>query len=204
MNKTIKEITKEEKIKEKRDNNEYIRRQMYLNERRMSKLTFDRNVGLYAHHMDEYFDLLPLLDTPKREEILERLKVLSKKLEELKDYDGVKEYSDLRLQNILLKFKLSDYYKTINLSFRNKINLINSLNIYVDQNDYLKHITDLDNIKILKEECDTIIKPKYDLTSKRDLRHFYNKLSFKYLESLSEDYNFELENKELGKVRILK
>ena len=49
-----------------------------------------------------------------------------------------------------------------------------------------------------------LISPIYNMDSFRDFRHFYNKTSFHYLESLCEDYSFDINNKNLGKIKVRK
>ena len=202
MNITIKAIADNQKIKEKKEKKDEMLKQIYLNERKMSKLTFDRNIGLYAYYMDEYLCLLSKLETYEREKVLNKLKEITLKLDKLKDYPGVQEYNNLRLQNLMFKFKISDYYKTVQKDFRFMISLLPS-NVYVKEEENIKHIVNSNKVK-RKEDGDIVISSQYDINSKRDLRHFYNKVSFKYLESLSEDYSFDLEGKNLGKIKRLK
>ena len=56
---------------------------------------------------------------------------------------------------------------------------------------------------MLLDDANTVIMPNKELKSRKKARHFYNKTSFKYLEALINDSNYSLEEKNLGKVKIL-
>ena len=82
-------------------------------------------------------------------------------------------------------------------------------NIYVYQEDnhdpLFRHIIVPDRIVTASfTEDGMAIFPLYILDSNREFRHFYNKTSFKYLEELSIDRSYNLENKRFGKVIIKK
>ena len=163
----------------------------------MSRLTFDRSVGLYALNYDRY---LNSLYNDYEYEIDQIDFDIMRTLERL---DGVKEYIKLRGENQHLNHLIEDYFRKVNIDFRqNYFEGLKLPNIYVKSSEGFTHIIDSnDNIEG-RRDSETLIYPLYDISSKRDLRHFYNKLSFHYLESLVDDLDYSLENKKLGKILI--
>lgn len=176
---------------------EYYRNKIFDNNCKMSRLTFDRSVGLYALNYDRY---LNSLYNDYEDEIDQIDFDIMRTLERL---DGVKEYIKLRGENQHLKHLIEDYFRKVNIDFRqNYFEGLKLPNIYVKSSEGFTHIIDSnDNIEG-RRDSETLIYPLYDISSKRDLRHFYNKLSFHYLESLVDDLDYSLENKKLGKILI--
>ena len=198
MNNDIKQIVEELRVKEKKqeyiDNNE----RMFQLDRHMAKLTFDREVGLYALTYDRYSD------KTKSTEELEKLKL---ELESLERLESVAYYKAIRREYDRLNNKRDEYFKCVNIDLRRELSRLELPNIYTLQSEYDfdKHIIDKSPLTNEYSKRNIIIvSPIYNMKSIRDFRHFYNKTSFKYLECLSEDYSFELENKKIGKVLIRK
>ncbi len=205
MDNNIKEIVDNLKIKESKKQLYNDRKLLFLINREISLLTTDIIVGKYAQGFDEYIRLLSLsLDNNDNKNSSE-LKELLSKLKELEKYSIVQEYIDLNMENISIKNNLNNYYKKVNIDLRNKLIKYGIPNIYVNcgQNNYINIV---DSNKKLNNSNDNyyIVDYLYNINSNRDGRHFYNKLSFHYLEQLCNDYTYDLNNKSLGKVLVKK
>ena len=213
MDNEIREIVERLKIKEYKEGYLNNQERLFKLERLMSTMTFDREVGLYAFYMDEINYLIKeLVDSEPsiREKICEKINTIEIKANELEKKSKVQDYIMLRKQyfNILFNNKYYDnYFKLINITLREELSKLKKNDIYIAQSkyDYDKNIIDSSSLTFNKIEKGTIlIEPVYDMNSNREFRHFYNKTSFKYLEGLTEDYSFDLEGKNLGKVKIRK
>ena len=196
MDSNIKEIVELCGVREKKEKLIKDRQRMFELDRLMSKATFDRNAGMYAFTLDKYYDLEQNEKENKKE--LERL---ASNLFDLEKLDVVLQYKKLREEYEILGYFQDDYYKCVNIDLRTALQEYKDPFIYVYQKDKFKNI-------ISKEEYSdvvgSVIYPFYDMKSMRNFRHLYNKLSFKYLEELSQDYSFDLEGKKLGKMMIKK
>ncbi len=213
MDNEIREIVERLKIKEYKEGYLNNQERLFKLERLMSTMTFDREVGLYAFYMDEINYLIKeLVDSEPsiREKICEKINALEIKANELGKKSKVQDYIMLRKQYFNISFNnkyYDNYFKLINITLREELSKLKKNDIYIAQSkyDYDKNIIDLSSLTFDKLEKGTIlIEPVYDMESFRDFRHFYNKTSFKYLEGLTEDYSFDLEGKNLGKVKIRK
>ena len=205
MNESIKRISKESNIEDKKWKLLNDRKKFYQNEREMSKLVLDYNIGKFAHELDEYYYYLWKFDADRsNQELLKKLDEIFTRVKKLEKAPGVSHYEDIRMDNARIKICLDDYYKTINILFRYKLCSIDLPSIYVYNGEVFKHIIDKSDNREKVEDKSVIIYPICEAPSKRDLRHFYNKTSYKYLEGISNDYSFDLEGKNLGKIRILK
>ena len=202
----IKNIVKSLNIEEKKKELLISRKKLFNLKVQMSKLTFDRTVGLYGYYLDEMMYLILKSKNSSNTDIFNKIKKLETKAKELEIYDSVKEYGALR-DEYFKTLDDSDYYKTINIDLREKLSELEIPNIYIEQSkyDYDKNII---SKKALNEEYNKreiyLISPIYSIDSFRDFRHFYNKTSFHYLESLCEDYSFDINNKNLGKIKVRK
>ena len=144
----------------------------------ISDLSINNNVAKYIYYSDyENYDECSLLeDDPK-----------------------VQEYLVLKEELDSLKHETIDYYKNIQINLKDSLE-DEDIDIYVYNGKVNRNII---NKEQLSNNAGTIIYPVKELNSKRKLRHFYNKKSFKYLEELTKDNNYSLDNKNLGRVKIL-
>lgn len=206
MNNDIKRVVDFCNIDEKRNKLQESRQIIFNNERQMSHLTFNRTVGLYAYNLDKYLSLLELyyieLDENKKEKYKKELDELLLKLESLENNENVKKYIDLRLENESLRKCVDDYCKSINIRLRNRLMDLDVPEIYVKSgNAHYTHIIMNDEIIRDEKSSEIVIYPYYELSSNRDYRHFYNRISFHYLEELSKDCEFSVREKSLGKIK---
>ena len=183
MNKDVYDISNYLRIQEKKKELLEAKERIFKIGRLKSEIRFHLNTN-FNNYMDkeqERIDFLSTLRTLKEE-----------------------EYDLLGIEYDYLVSNLNDYFKTINIDFRKELSNLDLPLIYVEQShfDFDKHIIDESPLKCENENSSILITPVYDMNSIRNYRHFYNKISFKYLELLSEDYDFSLENKNLGKVLI--
>lgn len=198
-------------IDELRKEHEYIKERMFQLERKMAEMTFNREVGLYAYNLERYNYLLQLLNKlpiEKQYKIKKELLLLENYFIVSRRNYNIIRYKTLRSEYNELKNNLGNYYKAINIDLRNELKDKNLPNIYVYQENnnisLFKHIIIPDKEFESNYIDNVVIYPVYNLDSNREYRHFYNKTSFKYLEELSKDYSYELDNKDLGKVKIKK
>lgn len=197
-------------IDEKRKEHAEIKARLFQLERGMAQMVLDRQVGLYAVKLARYEYLKELLATLPANDLDKAKKEKSDLESELfqarRNYSFVR-YHALRSEYNELKKHLSDYYTAVNTDFRNELKDKNLPNIYVFQgNDKPgRHIIIPDRVtECMEIGGNTIIYPYYELYSNREYRHFYNKTSFKYLEQLSQDCMYAVDNKNLGKIKIKK
>lgn len=215
MNSDIKYCVEKCQINEKRINHEYAKNKMFLLDRQMAKMKFDRRIGLYAFKLDRYEYLIEKLSTlPNSKQEIIKLEIAKLRYEimTMENNDAIMEYKLLREEYKRLKASLSDYPKSINIDLRNEIKHIELPNIYIyteEKEMSMYHHIILDNryaliISELRKGKNIIIYPPYQIHSNREYRHFYNKTSFKYLEELSKDYTFDIKSKQLNKIKIKK
>ena len=213
MNRKIKEIVQMHNIEDLRE--EYImdKEFVYKLERKLARLSFNHKVGKYVNMRDRYDDLIMKMETAKgkrKDYYRNEIQALGIELKKLRDGNqDIEDYLDIERDYVSLKETLGEYHRVINEDFRNEFNSYEAPNIFIYQgtiaNLEVAHNIILPEIKEVYEETrDIIIYPPYELTSNREYRHFYNKVSFKYLEALTSDYSFDLENKKIGKVRVKK
>ena len=209
MNKEIKSIVESLEIQKMKMELLDNKKRIFQIGREMSKLTFDREVGLYAFYTDEMDYLIKQISgatSEEREKIFKKLKEIDAKASQLLSNPKVIEYGKLRDEYYNLLFN-NDYFVTVNIELREELsNKMELPPIYVEQShfDYDKHIIDKTPLipHFIDENKSTFVEATYDLKSFRNYRHFYNKVSFKYLEELCRDYSFDLEGKKLGRVQI--
>ena len=171
--------------------------------RKMQELALDYQVGNYAHNLDEMGFIIEELqninDGKKKNMLKQKLFLLDLKNKKIESNDKIQKYLSLRNQYYYLLSQNHDYFKAIQIDFNNSLQQMDIPDIYVYQGmDVLpKHI-----IKKQQESKDAQIYPFYDLESKRDFRHFYNQVHYRYLESLINTNTFDLDKNNLGKVKI--
>ena len=193
MEQKIKNIVEACGIDEKRTALANNKIKLFKLERMMAEATFNRNVGLYAAKIDQLVWIMENGDYDYK--LHEEIRLMETD-EEILAYKRLQtEFHDLMTQK-------GEYEKAVNIDLRLALTDIIIPNIYIEQKDNFKNILN-PNITELNEES-IIISPVYEVESNRLYRHFYNKTSFHYLEELSKDYNYELEKKNIGKVKIKK
>ena len=193
MNK-IEEIVNLYNLKEKRERITSNRREITHLKKEMSDLKIDRDVAIYAAALEKMSYC---------EEMLGYLALTIS----LSAKPNVKKYSQLRKQVIELEQQIAEYYRSVQIALRNRLMYSDAPDIYVYYGIYnneviTKNIVSPELAKL--SEDNTTIFPYEEITSKRKLRHFYNKKSFKYLEEVSKDNSLSLEGKDLGKVKVLR
>ena len=162
---------------------------------KISDLKIHRNVAIYAYFMDKI-----LIE----EEIHSYLDIAKK----LKDDENVQKYIKLKKQLDSLEQEKIDYYKEIQTKLKDQINRKKEATAFVyygrDEDNHI--ITrDITSSQLSLLDLDEqVILPFKELESKRKIRHFYNRVSFKYLEELTKDNDFSLNNKNLGRVKVKK
>lgn len=211
MEKNVKEIVDYLDIPEKRKKVELNRQEILKCDVAMSNMAVDdRKVAMYAHDLDRIHFLLNEGNSANLEEI-KRIREEMTKLEKCKP---VREYIFVRSYKDSLMDQISEYYKTIQKDFRDELISQKLPEIYVSQgivsfNPELKLAKHIiipgTTIATYEDNFETTIYPESKpITSAREARHFYNRVSFRYLEQLTEDYSYDLEGKDLGKIKVLK
>ncbi len=189
----------------KRENERRILDIKYL----MSELSVEHHiVSRYAYLLNnnEYYSKKKELTPEEEKEFYEgQVEMLL-----LENDLNVQIYNALREEILQCEKECKDYYKTINVDFREQLHTIDVPEIYVYQgvsksDNKLKlsrHIMLGDVEESYYDTPNIVIYPIYDKRSNRATRHFYNDVSFKYLEQLSQDLDFNPKVKKLGRVNI--
>ena len=170
----------------------------------MSQLTFDIEVAKYAALLDdsEYYSAFIKRGkgTDKQlREAHEYLKIVNARIGITKLTSKKADYLRYRQEYQKLT-RRHPYYWTLQRSFRVGLMNIGTPAIFVEQKEQDINIV---NPNEVRESTATVVTPPYDMDSTRDYRHFYNRTSFRYLDSLVEDPTYELEGKNIGKVKVL-
>lgn len=158
-----------------------------------SDLKINRNVAIYEYAMQKVV---------LGEEIHSYLSVADK----LRDDPNVQKYREIIIKIYWLERQAVEYYRGIQIALRNRLAFFEEPDIYVyygtfDDKQLTRNIIS-DDLMLL-DDANTVVMPNKELKSRKKARHFYNKTSFKYLEALINDNNYSLEEKNLGKVKIL-
>jgi len=169
----------------------------------MSKLTFYKPVAMYARNLD-------ILEHETDDMVVKNTRLQNVIL--LKTEPNVETYESLRQDLIRLQGLSNEYYKSLQIDLRDSLLDYKLPDIYVyqgllqDKGDMklCRHIIIPGTYQTYEDESEvgTVIYPFKEKESNRKLRHFYDKVSFKYLEGISTDLSYDLEGKRLGKVRI--
>ena len=203
MEKDIKSIVDKLDILYLKKRWEDAQKEIFNLKRDMSLLTLDYSVGTYAHQLDEMNDIIQEIEISKNQKkqqlLKQRLILLSYKNKSMESNEKIQKYLSLRNKYYYLLTQNHDYYKAINIEFATALKKIDIPDIYVYQGEdnLSKHI-----IHGQMNSKDAQIYPYYELNSKRDYRHFYNQVRFRYLEGLTTSYSFDLNDNKLGKVKI--
>ena len=190
---TIEGIIKDNKILEKKEKILKNKQEITRLKKQMSDLTINRNVAIYAYAVQK---------VNLSEEVHSYMEIMKQVSED----PIVQEYKKLQKELMKLEEEIADYYYFIQINLREKLEKLENPNIYtyygfLDDDPVIRNIIDAEIIDY--DEDNTIIMPEKEFKSNRKIRHFYNKISFKYLEALAKDNSFEVEGKDLGKVKVL-
>lgn len=192
MNK-IEETVELYNLKEKGEKLKKSRAEIIHLKKLASDLKINRNVAIYEYAMQKVV---------LGEEIHSYLSVADK----LRDDPNVQKYREIIIKIYWLERQAVEYYRGIQIALRNRLAFFEEPDIYVyygtfDDKQLTRNIIS-DDLMLL-DDANTVIMPNKELKSRKKARHFYNKTSFKYLEALINDNNYSLEEKNLGKVKIL-
>ncbi len=210
MNRKLEKIVSDFQLNQKREDYFDDKNKIFKDKCAMSQLTMNREVGQYAFNLDEYFYYINLLKKNKSEKIYKKLDELYFKIRSVENEKDILEYRNLRDEIKSLDEECKKLFKLINIDLREKLIYNEIPCIFVYQGclgDNIKYSRNILNPKLIcgyTEDFDTVIYPEYELKSNRELRHFYNRVSFKYLDEITRDFSYDLDGKELGKVRIIK
>ena len=192
MNK-IEETVELYNLKEKGEKLKKSRAEIIHLKKLASDLKINRNVAIYEYAMQKVV---------LGEEIHSYLSVADK----LRDDPNVQKYREIIIKIYWLERQAVEYYRGIQIALRNRLAFFEEPDIYVyygtfDDKQLTRNIIS-DDLMLL-DDANTVIMPNKELKSRKKARHFYNKTSFKYLEAFINDNNYSLEEKNLGKVKIL-
>lgn len=207
MKKTVSDIIFECGIDEKRKRLEENQHIMLSLKKSMSDLTFFLPVARYAYLLDydQYYRSKKDLTDEEMDKYLDG-KV---QMEALEGNVDVMLYKELLREYHEKERECREYFQTINIDFRKGLKEVSLPNIFVfvgniPNSDFKlsRHIISGNVHEAYIETPNTVIYPQKDFSSRRKARHFYNTVSFKYLEQLSQDEDFDCKIKRLGRVDI--
>ena len=135
---------------------------------------------------------------------------LEAELPVLEQDKNVLGYKILREEYARLERQNQEYYQAVNKDFPEALRETDLPNIFVYQGmidragkvKLARHIILSDCCEAFTDTSDTIIYPTYEIRSKRNERKFYNPIRWRYLEQLSQDYDFDVKVKKLGNIEI--
>lgn len=213
----IREIVNDLGIKDKKYQQEENLRKIREIKALLSEMSFKINVAKYLYDLDHIKYIEENINSLSNEEriIKEReLSLLRHDIRRLKNNRDVIDCEKLLNELHRLEYECNDYYRAIQIDFRRELLEQPLPDIYLYQGDIAvnpkykiaSHIIIPGIVQMYTEPelKETMIYPANEIRSRRKLRSFYNKTSFRYLEQLSEDYDYSLESKDLGKVKIYK
>ena len=206
--KSIERVVLECDIAKKRERMIQNQKDMLMVKNMMSHLTLHKNVAQYAYCLDydDYYRKKKEL-TPEEEKKCYEGRI---QMALLVDDPHVTVYRELKDEYDRMERECREYYQTIQIPFREALKDTDLPNIFVyqgmlDRKSKLKlsrHIILGELHEAYKSTPSIVIYPVKDLYSKREFRHFYNHVSFKYLEQMSQDYRSDVKTKKLGKVIV--
>lgn len=210
----IKQIIENLDIDGKREQVKQNKREMLNLKTQMSNLTFHLNVAKYANSIDviklKYKDFRKAPEDKKQQLLLE-LEKLRNEQKALETDPYVQEYQRLLYKYNSLDREKHEFYRLINEALRTELLDLDLPEVYIhqgtlnDSTDYqlYRHLIAPGTFVYSDESPDCAIYPAKKVTSNRRSRHYYNKISYKYLDQLSRDHTFDLQPKKLGKIRIV-
>lgn len=212
----IRSIVNELNLNEKKYQHDETRRkiedvELMMIDKRKDNVARYTSALSYLKFFEKYFSNL---NKEQQEFAIGEMKRLREEIRVLMRDPDVMEYIKLQQELARLNTEKDEYYKAINGEFRRE--LIDSAGqllpeIFVDQGDFATHIIVPGTIQTFDspDQIEILVAPrsihKFDdksIDSIRKAKKFYNRTSFRYLQQLSEDYDFSLEGKDLGKVKI--
>ena len=203
----IKSVVETSDIREKRSkvqvNKEYV---AYL-KRKMIELERFKKVRQYK----KYILRLKELSNNYSKKHIKEIKHIRNELKRLEEDRHVLFYRSCYNELCFLENRIKNYYLTMNVNLRRELISMDLPNIYVYQGlldhgsdiKLYRHILIPNTVKTDMDEGDTVIYPMGELKSNRQYRRFYNRVSYRYIEGLSEDCSYSLEGKKLTKVRVV-
>lgn len=142
---------------------------------------------------------------------LEEIKKLKERIEFLGKNNSVKDYKIFNMELFIISDYIRKYYISLNVILRKELLNYPLPEIYVYQGmlensdvELYRHIVEPNTIKTGLDKEDIVIHPKSDIKSRRGYRKFYNRVSFRYLENMSKDYSYDIDNKGLTKVKMMR
>lgn len=204
--KTIKNVLDELEIPKRKELLLKNKREIMNLKCELSELCMHKNVAQYAYNL-QMIDYLNKINNTnpvyKINDFIDHNKLLEK--------DGyVLLYKEFLGLLKMLELENNNYPKLIQTTLREHLMSLNAPKIYIYQGkiedgiDYYVDIISKSSYMSESSKPRTSIFPYEDIDSNRKFRHFYNNVSYKYLESLTDDYSFDLDNKRLGRVKIYK
>ena len=215
MDMQIRKFVKRCKVQEKKEKLIETKKMLLKLQSEMANLTLNYEVGKYVYMLDEYDNLRAEKNAVTGIEMGKlnvKMMSMGKELKKMEGNPKIIKYLELKRKYLELLAVVGEYAESINYDFRRCFYDYNIPKIfvfqgYIGENNEIttaKNIILPDTIALYRKVTDTIIYPIEDNNSNKSLRHFYNKVSFKYLEEMTNDYSFDLESKNLGKVKIRK
>ena len=210
--KTIEEVAFDCEIAKKRERLLQNRREMLRIYRMMSDLTLHKNVAQYVYYLNNNLYFLKkknsLTQQEGKEYLQGQLYLILMNL--LQDDPYVKMYCELKKEYDRMERECREYYQTIQTPFREGLKETDLPNIFVyqgmlDSDSQLKlsrHIILGELHEVYKSTPNIVIHPVKELSSKKTFKHFYNHVSFHYLEQMSQDFCSDVKTKKLGGVII--
>ena len=189
----LEKVIEDNKVLEKKEKIFNNKKEIVHLKKLISDLKIHRNVALYASAAEHF---------AWGEEVHNNLSIMKN----ISSDPWVQEYIVLKKQLDELENEISDYYYFMQINLREILVDLDDpdVNIYYGVLDDEEVMNNVISAELIDYDPDkTIILPEKELNSKRKLRHFYNKVSFKYLDELSKDNSFNVETKKLGKVKVL-
>lgn len=221
----IRQIIENLEIPEKKEQLHESRRRMSTIKQQMSDLTIHQSVAQYVHDLDTIEYYKRFRENLTKRELANTQRELAA-IEDRRQYldadPFVQEYQRLFGEFLSEKRSADVYYQTIQKDLRTELLDLNIPDIYIYQgftsskkdfklcrNIIIPNsvITFVDPSEIatlifkVKDREEETLTPKENL-SYREAKKLYNKVSYRYLEGLTNDYSFDLEGKNLGNVII--
>ena len=195
-------------IKERRSMYKSDLKRLKYTKKRMERLEDSKLIKRYKRKVERLNYLNNNFDRNHYRELVR----LRRSVDNLEHFSQVEYYKRLYNDVLQLEEYIKKYYITINILLRKELLDHNIPNIYVfqgildiDSNLKLyRNIVSPNTVKTELDDNDIGLYPKKDIQSRRKYRSFYNRVSFKYLESLSKDCSFDVEGKKLKNVKVLK
>lgn len=206
---TIQEVIQNSQVNELRLRRDENQKEMLSIKSTMSKLTFHLPVAKYAYCLDyqKYYESKKELTPKENKHYLECMMQMGV----LESDPNVQTYIDLHAEYERLQEECEEYYQAVNVTLREGFRGMQIPDIFVyqgilDAEQNLKvsrHIIANGVHEIYIDTPSLVIHPMGGISSKREARHFYNHVSFHYLEQLCQDGSYDPKVKKLGKIYMV-